>query len=216
MHASVTQLLSHRDREPLLVHTATHIDQCSECREDAKQLAQVQERLRALPSFDPPEHAWSLIRSRVQVTAPARRTWSFATAALIGAIAVLPLLFLVHQENARIRAKAAARAVLAQLDGTTDVLVSRSQQLEQTLQTLPDRPSVERAATSVAINALQERIQWLDSQLLYSSETGMDEQQRQSLWTERVQLLGSLVNVRYAEAARAGYLSANLTNGEYR
>jgi hypothetical protein len=213
MHASVTQLLSHRDREPLLVHTATHIDECSECREDVGQLTQVQERLRALPAFDPPTQAWSAIRSRVQVTTPARRTSSFATAALIGAVAVLPLLFLVHQENSRIRAKVAAKA---QHDRTTDVLVSRSQQLEQTLQTLPDRPSVERAATSVAINALQERIQWLDSQLLYSSETGMDEQQRQSLWTERVQLLGSLVNVRYAEAARAGYLSANLTNEEYR
>ncbi len=212
MHASVTQLLSHRDREPLLVHTATHIDECGECRENVKLLAQVQERLRALPTFDPPAQAWSAIRSRAQVTAPARHSWSFATAALIGAIAVLPLLFLVHQENSRIRAKVAAKT---QLDGTTDVLVSRSQLLEQTLQTLPDRPSVERAATSVAINALQERIQWLDSQLLYSTETGMDEVQRQSLWTERVQLLGSLVNVRYAEAARAGYLSANLTE-EYR
>lgn len=216
MHASVTQLLSHRDREPLLVHTATHIDECSECRENVEKLSQVRAQMRALPAFDPPEQTWSAIRPRVQVSAPARRTSSFATAAIIGAVAVLPLLFLVHKENTRIRARVAANAALTQQDGTTDVLVSRSQQLEQTLRTLPQRPSVERAATSVAIDALQERIQLLDSQLLYSTETGMDEQQRQSLWTERVQLLGSLVNVRYAEAARAGYLSVNIRNGEYR
>jgi hypothetical protein len=59
---------------------------------------------------------------------------------------------------------------------------------------------VERAATSAAIDELQTRIQMLDQQL--SAAANDDGYRTQRLWSARVQLMNSLVYVRYAEAAR--------------
>jgi len=44
-------------------------------------------------------------------------------------------------------------------------LRSRSQELEALLAALPERPAVERAATSVPIDTLESQVQWLDHQL---------------------------------------------------
>jgi hypothetical protein len=61
---------------------------------------------------------------------------------------------------------------------------------------------VERAATSAAIDDLQTRIQILDQQL--SAAANDDRYRTQRLWSARVELMNSLVYVRYAEAARNG------------
>jgi hypothetical protein len=83
-------------------------------------------------------------------------------------------------------------------------LITRSQRLEAILHTLPPRPNVERAGTSAAIDELQTRIQLVDSQLSDPIKSGLDRSQAQRLWSARVELLDSLVHVRYAEAASAG------------
>jgi hypothetical protein len=81
-------------------------------------------------------------------------------------------------------------------------LVTRSQQLEELLQHLPPRPAVERAATSAAIDELQSRIQMLDVQLSASDARDGDRERVRRLWDTRVQLLHSLIDVRYAETLR--------------
>jgi hypothetical protein len=86
-------------------------------------------------------------------------------------------------------------------------LVSRSQHLEAVLQRLPPRPAVERAATSATIDDLQTRIQMLDQRLSASAKDDLDQTRR--LWSARVELMNSLVYVRYAEAARNGDPSDN-------
>jgi hypothetical protein len=49
------------------------------------------------------------------------------------------------------------------------------------------------------IDTIEERIQWLDFQLSDAPDSGLNERQTQRLWSERVELMDSLVKVRYAE-----------------
>jgi DNA-directed RNA polymerase specialized sigma24 family protein len=118
--------------------------------------------------------------------------WAFAPAAVAaGLVATLTLLWFIRLD----------RGHAGSDDATIQSLVSRSQRLEAVLNTLPPRPTVERAATSVAIDELQTRIQILDQQLSAAAD---DRHQTQRLWSARVQLMNSLIYVRYAEAARNG------------
>ena len=119
--------------------------------------------------------------------------WVFVPAAVAaGLVATLTLLWLMHLDRGHARPD----------DDSIQSLVSRSQRLEAVLNTLPPRPTVERAATSAAIDDLQTRIQILDQQL--SAAANDDRYRTQRLWSARVQLMNSLVYVRYAEAARNG------------
>ena len=81
-----------------------------------------------------------------------------------------------------------------------DELVAQSQQLEQILQTLPQRPRIERVSTAATIDTIEQRIAWLDFQLSSVADEDLSEEQSRRLWRERVELMDSLVKVRYAEA----------------
>ena len=162
--------------------------------DELARLKKLKHELRQLPSFEPPEHAWPLLRERLE-RLPRRRggaPWIFVPAAVAaGLVATLTLLWLMHMNRGHPGPDDAIRS-----------LVSRSQRLEAVLNTLPPRPPVERAATSAAIDELQTRIQMLDQQL--SAAATDDRYRTQRLWSARVQLMNSLVYVRYAEAARNG------------
>jgi hypothetical protein len=163
--------------------------------DELARLNRLKHELRQLPSFEPPEHAWPLIRERLERLPRRRRGVPrvFMPAAVAaGLVATLTLLWLMHLD----------RGHAGPDDDTIQSLVSRSQRLEAVLNTLPPRPTVERAATSAAIDELQTRIQMLDQQL--SAAANDDRHRTQRLWSARVQLMNSLVYVRYAEAARNG------------
>ena len=81
-------------------------------------------------------------------------------------------------------------------------LVAQSQQLEGLLQKLPERPRIERVSTAAMIDTIEDRIQLLDFQLS-DAGSGLNEQQTRRLWRERVELMDSLVKVRYAEGGVA-------------
>ncbi len=61
---------------------------------------------------------------------------------------------------------------------------------------------------AVAIDALQSRIQLLDVELSSADGNGGNGTQTRQLWGERVQLLNSLVGMRYAEAVRVDVQAA--------
>ena len=61
------------------------------------------------------------------------------------------------------------------------------------------------AATSATIDALQARIQLLDSALSAADAGPSARPDAQRMWSQRVQLMNSLVGMRYAEAVRVGY-----------
>lgn len=84
-------------------------------------------------------------------------------------------------------------------------LVAQSQELEHLLQALPERPHIERVSTAATIDAIEQRIQWLDWQLSYAPDAGLSEEQARQLWRERVELMDSLVKVRYAQAHRTWF-----------
>jgi hypothetical protein len=209
MHAHIHQLLSLRDGEPVDADVARHVEQCSTCAAEAARLHLAQRNLRSLPSMDPPPAAWSGIQSRLQEQpVPARIHWSLI-AGLVGA-AVLVVVVSVGAIDSRQRLEVAAKTVPAPpiaaavtvpaVTPTVDQLVAQSRQLDDLLQDLPQRPSVERIAMAATLDSIEQRIQWLDVQLSFASTAELNERQAQRLWSERVDLMDSLVKVRYAEA----------------
>jgi hypothetical protein len=93
-----------------------------------------------------------------------------------------------------------------QSDISIEMLVGQSQQLEAVLARLSSPRQIERAGTASTIDTLQERIQWVDFQLSVAEDVGLNKQQSTQLWQDRVQLLDTLVKVRYADAQRIAML----------
>jgi len=167
------------------------------------------QRLAGLPSVDGGAHGWQAVQQKLhrrEVSAARRRR--AARLSLVASVAVLASLatFEVVQRRAEPDAvvaslepaanpAAAARIELQQLR-------AKSVALEQVLAAMPERPSVLRADSALPIDTLETQVQWLDHQLsVGEGEPGGSEQAAQ-LWRERVEVMNSLVLLRYAEAQR--------------
>ncbi len=87
-------------------------------------------------------------------------------------------------------------------DAEVASLVDRSLDLERALAALPSRPATERAETSIPIEALQARVQWIDQQLSLADAAGTTAEDAEQLWRARVEVMHSLVSLRYVEAQR--------------
>jgi hypothetical protein len=198
MHARLEQLLSLRDGDPVDATIRDHVAGCVACAAELTHLATTREHLLSLPMLDPPNQLWGQISARIgevgSRSSKSRPIWislGAAAAALIAAV-------LVHvggPHESRVALRADATSSQTQLTA----LVQRSQQLEAELDALPQRPSVERVATAVNIDGIEQRIQWLDFHLSAANDV-LDQMQTQQLWQERVNLMDSLVKLRYAEA----------------
>lgn len=208
MHARIEHLLSLRDGEPVASEVAAHVRSCPICTGELQRLSALRVEMQSLPQLDPPDLSWV----RIQQTMPQRRSalaprkvgFAAAAAALltITAIALIARYGDRHSQlSAGISTPEVVNEPIAQADVThLDQLVAQSQQLEQMLQTLPQRPRVERVSTAATIDTIEQRIQWLDFQLSSAPDDDLSEEQSRRLWRERVELLDSLVKVRYAEA----------------
>jgi hypothetical protein len=84
-------------------------------------------------------------------------------------------------------------------------LIQRSMQLEQALRAMPAGPQVVSAGTAGTIAALEDRVALIDYQLSLESEHSLTPEQSRLLWRERVDLMNSLVQVRYAQAQRVSF-----------
>ena len=214
MHADFQELLNLRDGGPLAADAAQHIARCPRCSLELGRLQRLARQLQELPQFEPPSLAWSAIAQQLDQlpTKPAHRAgWKLASAAAVATVLIAIALLrsaLVERGTAPAPGPLQGSTPIADTE-SIGALVTRSQQLEAVLHRLPQRPSVERAATSETIDELQGRIAVLDLQLSNLWRVDMDRAQTQRLWSQRVQLLNSLVYVRYAEAARAGYQPTN-------
>lgn len=192
-------------------------------------LIRLRTALRQLPQFEPPPQAWErlsqgLADSVAQTSAdagppaslPPRRLMPASAAAVLAVASLAAVLatsawWLPARDVGQ--GSGAAGAAGAAGEAPIATLMARSQALEATLQSLPQRPAVEVAANAVAIDALQSRIRVLDAALEDDPAAGGNVDHARELWGARVQLLNSLVGVRYAEAVRAGY-TANASQGE--
>ncbi|HEY7640156.1 MAG TPA: hypothetical protein VH814_10560 [Steroidobacteraceae bacterium] len=204
MHASIDHLLSLRDGQPVDAATAAHVELCQRCSAELRKLREMQAALQSLPQLDATSSFSEMQRAMAQPVAPRR----LVSPRLVAALAFLTLttIFFVTLRDGT-APKVAVRPVAPPQEQPVDAveharvpeLVAQSQHLEDLLQRLPERPRIERVSTAAMIDTIEDRIQWLDFQLSDAPDSGLSEEQTQRLWRERVELMDSLVKVRYAE-----------------
>lgn len=205
MHARIDQLLNLRDGEPVDAQVASHVSQCPACGAELHRVATLRRRLRDLPSFEPP--SLDLVRRPLPPPSGARSRFVVVAAAGIAALSMVAGWLLSGRgapEDADIVSVPVSEPAASRPDVDLTELMTRSRRLEEVLSVLPPRPVVERVTTAATIDTLEQRIQWLDFHLSYASEAGLSERQAEHMWRERVDLMDSLVKVRYAES---GYMS---------
>lgn len=206
MHASFHQLLDLRDGQPVAADVAQHVATCVQCGNELARLTLLRERLGALPaaaSVPAQDDAlWRNIQESL-VTGPnsgrpLNRYLAIAAAVVWAAVA---LVWLVLAGDAPVAERALDQRALT--SPALDELVAESQRLEGFLQQLP-RAQMQQAATAATADALEGRIQWLDYALSAEGET-VSPEQATALWEQRVELLGSLVTLRYAQVERVSF-----------
>jgi hypothetical protein len=98
-----------------------------------------------------------------------------------------------------------ARDVAETSDASVEALMEESKRLEGMLAAIPAEPRVARATTVMTTAGLEDRIQWVDLAIGDGEERNFDSSTVMPLWRQRVDLMKSLVAVRYAEARTATY-----------
>lgn len=210
MHARIDHLLSIRDGEPVDAGMAEHVEQCATCSAELQRLSSMRTQLQALPQVDAPAMAWEQIRqqaARLHAPRLSRRVGVVAAAMLVMlSIAVVVAIRKSDESSERIAAAPAVAAPSQSEEGAhVEALMAQSQHLDYLLQKLPERPRIERVSTAATIDTIEQRIQWLDFQLTYAADSGLSDDESRQLWRERVELMDSLVKVRYAEAGRSSF-----------
>lgn len=225
MHASTEQLLSLRDGEQLPREICEHVAACEACQTRLGQFSIVQAGLKSLPELEVPDHLWSSIAAGQPAAGfpvwGRRLAWAGGMAAAVAALALtLNVAFrgdgpgaggATPESVARMADKPVAGGSADAAPGTTDVaeeappledLVLRSQVLERRLRAVPEGPELVSAGTAGTISELQDRIALVDYQLSLGPEVDLTPTQSRQLWQERVDLMNSLLQVRYAQAQR--------------
>jgi hypothetical protein len=214
MHPSIDQLLTIEDRTLVDASIAAHIHQCAECAATLHRVVRTRDALRELPMLDAPPDAWDRIQSAlIESSVPSSRariglrrtSVALVAAASTGALALL--LFTQTNDEPReatpiVASIEESKARRAQDDVTQ--LIEQSRELDALLQALPQRPRVERVSMAATLDTIENRIQWLDFQLS-ATDGELDEAQGNRLWQERVELMDSLVKVRYAQTGSASF-----------
>jgi hypothetical protein len=197
MHARLDELLSLRDGDPVDAAVAAHVRGCAACTARLAATGRLQERLRALPGAPPPAtDGWPAVRAGFARRGRwQRRTARYVPIAATAALGALALLATLRSTDPAPPVAAAPGVV----DPALQELRARSQALEAVLAALPARPAVERADHSLSIESLQDQVQWLDHQITLA-DAGDAAAPAERLWGDRVEVLSSLVQLRYVEA----------------
>jgi hypothetical protein len=211
MHASIDHLLSLRDGEPVDAATAAHVEQCPRCSAELRRLRETRAQLQSLPQLDAPSSFQEVQRAMARPAAAPRRALTARLVAGLAFVTLTAIFFVALRdettptvvEDSTQRGVEPVEQVTSPLEHVENArvpeLVAQSRQLDDLLQQLPARPRIERVSTAAMIDTIEERIQWLDFQLSDAPGSGLNEEQTQRLWRERVELMDSLVKVRYAE-----------------
>lgn len=171
----------------------------------------LQQGLRALPDTPPPRDVWRRITEQahaeglLQQPRRGRARW-LAGAGLAAAVTLsvlqLPWFDAQPLDDGPFPTEPAV------MESTTarslDALMVQSQWIERHLRALPAERGVMRASTAATISELQDRIAAIDYTL---NDPGADltVEQQERFWRERVRLMDSLMQVRYAHAQRTSF-----------
>lgn len=153
-------------------------------------------RLSALAGFDAPIAGWSGVQAaRHQRESRASRALPIAVAAAVALVAAGLGWWL--QDTQRELTAAAAQAAPVALASTA--VRAENARLEQLLATLPER-QVMRGRTAFTVAELEDRLAILDDRLSRVTLEPNAPERAERLWRQRVDVMNSLVQVRYADA----------------
>ncbi len=183
------------------------------CALTADELAALERELSSLPDTMPPRVVWQRIREQAEaeglVHVPhlrKRTTWymgvGVAAAALVAAFMLPGLLQKSSEPLPTVPQELGTESEIPL--NTLQTLMTESRQLESSLRALPDAPRVQRAGTMATISDLEDRIAAIDFQL-NDPNVQMSDADRELFWRERVRLMRSLLQLRYAQTQRAAF-----------
>ncbi len=155
------------------------------------------ERLGSLCDFEPPAGGWeSVIAQRDARDAGRNLRWPAMLAAAVLAVAAgLAWWLQSAQRELSAAADAAARGGVAVAAGVR----AENDRLERLLATLPESRAM-RGSTAYTVAELEDRLASLDDRLSLVSLEPNAPERAERLWQERVKVMHSLVQVRYADA----------------
>jgi hypothetical protein len=162
--------------------------------------------LRELPDEAAQPYGWSEFQRRAQARANSRR--GVAGGQALAALAVIAVGFVAlsmrftgpPQPPRAPQAAAAPGAPDAALpDPARPASAARTRALEYWLASLPDDPALVRVGTRAAVNGLEDRIAQVDDLLTAEGTEQAPPARLLALQQERVRLVGTLAQVRYAE-----------------
>lgn len=212
MHASIEQLLDLRDAQRQDSHAGdpelrAHVDSCGACRAEMSRLDNLREAMASLPEIEPPDGHWQAI---VQETSKPASSWRQPLAWGMAA-SLLVMVWLAGNLSGRDSIEnrvvaptgdVAPISLAANPDDDVDALIDRSRRLGMLLQSLPGRPEVIRADTDNTIASLENSLA-LVNYTLNQPDTALTSGEARELWRSKVNLMDSLVKVRYTEASFA-------------
>ena len=183
------------------------------CALTAEEYTALQTGLDALPDTMPPRVVWQRIREQAEAegliaakNTHQRSKWymgaGLAAAALIAAV-MMPMLLQNPVEPLPTVPEIVGTTAPVPLN-TLQTLMTESRQLESNLRALPNAPRVQRASTLATISDIEDRIAAIDYQL-NDPEVQMSPEDTELFWRERVRLMKSLLQLRYAQAQRAAF-----------
>lgn len=184
------------------------------CALTAEEHAALKSGLNALPDTMPPRDVWLRIREQAQAEglivskgAPQRSAWymgaGLAAAVALIAVVMVPGVLMKPEETGSVVPGNVGTSSQVPLN-TLQTLMTESRELESNLRALPDAPRVQRASTMATISDLEDRIAAIDFQL-NDPEVQMSPEDTELFWRERVRLMKSLLQLRYAQAQRAAF-----------
>lgn len=198
-HLTIEQLvaLRERGREPGDAMAQAHLDSCATCQAEFDRMDQRVARLKALPTLRPARSQWPVVRAQLQAKKTHNRIVRWTT---IGGFAAAASLVLIIGLGARPQDAQAEQTALTEA-------MSRSQQLEQLIQSYNPEARVVDGRTAIAANALEDQIATVDQQLVAAqlSRGSARDEAMLRLWQQRVGLLDALVDVHLTRASAVGF-----------
>ena len=160
-------------------------------------------RLSKLPEFDPPPDGWeAALAARRQRESGDSRRWPVAVAAMVFAtVGVAFVAGLAWQLQMTQRELIQADPSAPDMEAVaSDAVRVESARLESLLAAMPEM-RVMRGSTAFTVSQLEDRLAFVDDRLSRITLEPNAPEHAERLWRERVELMNSLVQVRYADVA---------------
>jgi hypothetical protein len=153
-------------------------------------------RLGGLADFEAPAGGWqAVLTARAARESRSARRWPVALAAVVLAVTVALGAWLQSTQRTLVAGAAGPPATPAVAAGAR----AESERLERLLSRLPERRAM-RGSTAFTVAELEDRLALVDDRLSRVSLEPNAPERAERLWRERVDVLNSLVQVRYADA----------------